>query len=204
MRRVTVSVLALDLPFQFRIPHSALRTQRECPRTPQRRPPSLSAAPCEGLTRFTSGRPADLGRRKLACRLPVLYGRRTTPPRYGRGHPDCSNRRSTESTPAYSVWSRAAWAASRTPALRRAVLYVIQWFSTAARPRANPTQGTWPRRTGWPARRRPARPESASQRPRRALRAALVATARVATARVATLFVVTERNPAARQRSRAA
>src|SRR2546430_17442362 len=84
----------------FRIPHSALKGN--APGTPQRRPTSLSAAPCEGLTRFTSGRPADLGRRKLACRLPVLYGRRTTPPRYGRGHPDCSNRRSTESTPAYS------------------------------------------------------------------------------------------------------
>src|SRR2546426_11362397 len=113
MRSVKVSVLALDLPFQFRIPHSALRTQRECPRLAQRRRTSLSAAPCEGLTRFTSGRPADLGHRKLACRLLVLYG---------RGQPDCSNRRSTESTPEYSVWSRAAWAASRTPALRRAVL----------------------------------------------------------------------------------
>src|SRR6266702_4440255 len=87
----------------FDIQHSTLdigHLKWNAPGTPQRRPTSLSAAPCEGLTRFTSGRPADLGRRKLACRLPVLYGRRTTPPRYGRGHPDCSNRRSTESTPA--------------------------------------------------------------------------------------------------------
>src|SRR5436309_8107322 len=122
MRSVTVSRLALDLPFQFRIPHSALRTQRECPRLAQRSHSSLSAAPCEGLTRFTSGRPADLGRRKLACRLPVLYG---------RGHPDCSNRRSTESTPAYSVWSRAETATSTHERLRRAAMYVIQWFSTA-------------------------------------------------------------------------
>src|SRR5438034_2213435 len=79
MRSVTVSVLVLDLPFQFRIPHSALRTQRECPRLAQRSLSSFSAAPCEGLTRFTSGRPADLGHRKLACRLPVLYGQRTRP-----------------------------------------------------------------------------------------------------------------------------
>src|SRR5881296_2693866 len=34
------------------------------PGTPQRIPTSLSAAPCGGLTRFTSGKPADLGRRK--------------------------------------------------------------------------------------------------------------------------------------------
>src|SRR2546427_9801257 len=80
MRSVTVSPLALDLPFQFRIPHSALRTQRECPRLAQRSLSSLSAAPCEGLTLFTSGRPADLGHRKLACRLRVLYGQRRTPP----------------------------------------------------------------------------------------------------------------------------
>src|SRR6266436_3220235 len=129
----------------FRLPLSAFRVHERCPRLTQRHHASFSAAPCEGLTRFTSGRPADLGRRKLACRPPVLYGRRTTPPRYGRGHPDCSNRRSTESTPAYSVWSRAAWAASRTPALRRALLYAIQRLSTAASPRANPAQGTWPR-----------------------------------------------------------
>src|SRR2546425_10500499 len=80
MRSVTVSPLALDLPFQFRIPHSALRTQRECPRLAERSLSSLSAAPCEGLTLFTSGRPADLGHRKLACRLRVLYGQRRTPP----------------------------------------------------------------------------------------------------------------------------
>src|SRR5882724_7506573 len=110
--------------------------EKKCPRLAQRRHTSLSAAPCEGLTRVTSGRPADLGHRKLACRLLVLYG---------RGQPDCSNRRSTESTPAYSVWSRAACAASSTPALRRAVLYAIQRLSTAARPRASPAQGTWPR-----------------------------------------------------------
>src|SRR5881397_719107 len=138
--------ISKGLRWTLNIGHSSLDIGKwNAPGTPQRRPTSLSAAPCEGLTRFTSGRPADLGRPKLACRLPVLYRRRTTPPRYGRGHPDCSNRRSTESTPAYSVWSRAAWAASRTPALRRAVLYVIQWFSTAARPRANPAHGTWPR-----------------------------------------------------------
>src|SRR5438445_1995970 len=34
------------------------------PGTPQRIPTSFSAAPCGGLTRFTSGKPADLGRRK--------------------------------------------------------------------------------------------------------------------------------------------
>src|SRR2546428_12216555 len=79
MRSVTVSPLALDLPFQFRIPHSALRTQRECPRLAQRSLTSLSAAPCEGLTLFTSGRPADLGHPKLACRLRVLYGQCATP-----------------------------------------------------------------------------------------------------------------------------
>src|SRR2546430_5894007 len=126
-----MSVCSTDIVFVFFFSSRRRHTRFDCDwssdvcssdLTPQRRPTSLSAAPCEGLTRFTSGRPADLGRRKLACRLPVLYGRRTTPPRYGRGHPDCSNRRSTESTPAYSVWSRAAWAASRTPELRRAVL----------------------------------------------------------------------------------
>src|SRR6266487_5930923 len=35
------------------------------PGTPQRIPTSFSAAPCGGLTRFTSGKPADLGRPKL-------------------------------------------------------------------------------------------------------------------------------------------
>src|SRR6266576_4854505 len=34
------------------------------PGTPQRIPTSFSAAPCGGLTRFTSGKPADLGRLK--------------------------------------------------------------------------------------------------------------------------------------------
>src|SRR6266498_2618192 len=34
------------------------------PGTPQRIPTSFSAAPCGGLTRFTSGKPADLGRGK--------------------------------------------------------------------------------------------------------------------------------------------
>src|SRR6185437_6489901 len=126
----------------LRVPPSAFRVHERCPRLTQRHHDSFSAAPCEGLTRFTSGRPADLGHRKLACRLLVLYG---------RGQPDCSNRRSTESTPAYSVWSRAAWAASSTPALRRAVLYAIQRFSTAVRPRASPAQGTWPR-ANWEAR----------------------------------------------------
>ena len=37
------------------------------PGTPQRIPTSFSAAPCGGLTRFTSGKPADLGR--LKCRM---------------------------------------------------------------------------------------------------------------------------------------
>src|SRR5438477_4613910 len=35
------------------------------PGTPQRIPTSFSAAPCGGLTRFTSGKPADLGQPKL-------------------------------------------------------------------------------------------------------------------------------------------
>src|SRR5437667_1604173 len=54
------------LTFTFRTPHSAFRISKSnAPGTPQRRPTSLSAAPCEGLTRFTTGRPADLGHRKL-------------------------------------------------------------------------------------------------------------------------------------------
>src|SRR5881628_1612296 len=66
--------------FQSAIRNRQSAMKVNAPGTPQRRPTSLSAAPCEGLTRFTSGRPADLGHPKLACRLPVLYRRRTTPP----------------------------------------------------------------------------------------------------------------------------
>src|SRR2546430_6824938 len=84
-----MSVCSTDIVFVFFFSSRRRHTRFDCDwssdvcssdLTPQRRPTSLSAAPCEGLTRFTSGRPADLGRRKLACRLPVLYGRRTTPP----------------------------------------------------------------------------------------------------------------------------
>src|SRR5438093_4957725 len=45
------------------------------PGTPQRIPTSLSAAPCGGLTRFTSGKPTDLGRWKsiLSVSLAAVY-----------------------------------------------------------------------------------------------------------------------------------
>src|SRR5881396_2994665 len=91
-------------------------------------------------------------------------------PRYGRGHPVCSNRRSTESTPAYNVWSRAACAASSTPALRRAVLYAIQRFSTADRPRARPAQSSCPR-ANWVARSPKLRTTCVSESPTASRRA---------------------------------